>query len=432
MLVSRLKSFVSPFNSITFVANRGTALVLLISNYSQAGIGFALGIFIARSFSVEEFGILNLAIFLGNAVSVIVTFGADRTLVRDLCQSEIKNEIMIASIVLRAVVALVSILVVMFWVVHDPAWAGRRTPVIYCVLWGVVQSLYPQAWFDITHRMALHGLITLIERLLYALAVLLLFLGWPENAVPGMIALALLVSRLISFSIQWNRAGVNWSVLRSARSELVALVRKLMFGNLPIVAIATSNMILTTAIPILLERRAGPAELSQYSVALQLLATVQILQTQLVRWLAPSIGKVTARGVEAVGVLRQFRQDCTVAAIASATLTLPVFLMAGSLLAWFYGERYVSADMTLRVLAVWCTLLGPGMIVNQYLLGFHANFTFLVASLITGPTALVVSSFLIPKFGAVGVALILLICHGSSMLFQCIIVLERINTQRHK
>ena len=395
---------------------------LAFFNYAHAGLGFLINIWIANRLGAEGYGMVAYAIVLSSFVATLTNFASDRTLVRDLVQSEKPHATMAASMALRLVVALCIGVVLFGWLCTGAA-QEKTWPVFLCALWGMLQALQPTAWFDSRYEMHIHAGITLLERILYCVVVFCLLTGFPAlGKAPVMVAGAMFFSRLLAITGQWK-----W-VLRSFRPSWQGLggnITWLVRENLPILFAALSNMLMTHVNQLILERRQTIAVLAQYAVAMQLIGIVIIFQAQIVRLLTPRIAEICKNGI---GMRRGLLKYSALSALDTMVLIIPLVWLAPWIVEICFRPEYADAVKPLRILACWCMLYGPALVLNQFLISLRLNRSYLVISLLSGCLAVILSAQWAKSMGASGAACALLVSHALSIVLQFILVWRRMGS----
>jgi O-antigen/teichoic acid export membrane protein len=271
--------------------------------------------------------------------------------------------------------------------------------------------------------MTLNSALLLGEKVVFGgLAIMAVWTAWVGDPVLGVLA-ALLVSRLLWCGLQW---GQVLAAVRLEPSGLRAVFREMLVANAPILGAALANLLVTHANQLLVEQTQGAAELAYYAVAFQIAALVILLQGQVIRWLTPRISAVTRAGVRAEVMRRTLRRYAAAMFAITAATVFPLLIATREWLGLCFAPEYQAAAWPLRILCVWLLLYGPALVVNQFLLGLRLNRAYLAVAVTGGVIAILLGWVLVPRYGAVGVAVTLLVSHTPSMAFQWFCVQWRI------
>jgi len=405
-----------------------TVVWMLVCNYLQAGIGFALNLWLANRLGSEGYGVLSYCLVVGGICATLVGFASDKTLVRDLIQARDRNAVFTASLVQRSVAALL----VTSGCLGIAAWSSADEPtrtwaILLGAVWGTLMGLLPTAWLDARQEMRLSAALTLLERVVFAV-LLIGLLSRPGLAQPILTALLCLAgSRLFGFVTQWGHTAESFRPeMRTGalRTDLIALTQ----GNAPVLGAAVASLMLTHVNQLFLEHQDGATGLAYYAIAFQLISLVTILQGQVLRFLTPRIAEITRPGTPS----REMRRDLIRFSVGSGLITLmlavPLLILAPWGLSLCFRPEYQAASTPLRILCVWAVLYGPALIVNQFLLCLRLTRAYLAVTVAGGGMALFLGQVLVPRLGASGVALSLLCSHAASMIAQGVLVARGIRS----
>lgn len=401
---------------------RKIALLLVVFNYGQAGISFLVNFWLARKLGATEYGVLGYGLLVGQICTIVIGYSSERTLVRDLVQSEDRNAMLSASLVLRGVMGLLVVGYCAVWALVSDSLGTKAIPVLLCSCWGAFSALSARGWLDSQYQMHLHAAVQFAERAFYAgCAVVLVIFAYDRNyAIVA--AACLLIARFISLLVEWGFA------LRTFKPRLGRFGENLKFlilQNSLILAAAIANLFMTHANQLQLERYFGTGELAAYAIAWQMILMVQLFQSQMVRLLAPRTAELTDVANSTGAIRMVLLRYMVYMLIASGLLLLPVVLVAPWGIASFLNDEYMAAVPVLRVLALWALLYGPGLVLNQFLLGLRLQKTYFVITILSGGLALVLGQLFVPTYGAQSVAWVLLGCHTCSMAAQFVIVIRK-------
>ncbi|MBN2171933.1 MAG: oligosaccharide flippase family protein [Candidatus Krumholzibacteriota bacterium] len=401
------------------------AVTLSVLNYLQAGLGFLINLSLANVLGAHHYGIFSLGLVVAGFVTALVGFASERTLVRDLVQSQDRDGVFSASVVLRSLLGLAVLAgVAAFLRWTEPA-DERFLPLLLCSGAGVLFGLSPTAWFDARYRMHLHAAIALGEKVLYGLALVLAWRAAQGAPTAAGAAVCLLGSRGVGLLVQWLAALRSY---RPSFGRLGAHLRWLVSENWLIVAAGLSSLLYTHFNQIVLDRQHGASELAYYAVGFQLIAIVQLFQAQFVRVLDPGIAASTREGEPVAALRRQLRRFAGLSALGSAVIALPLLILAPWIIALFFQPEYQASVAPLRLLCLWSLVYGPALVVNRYLINLRLQRDYFIITLGIGLLAVVLGQALVPRFGGLGVVLSLLLSHPLSMALQFARVRARIDS----
>jgi len=204
-------------------------------------------------------------------------------------------------------------------------------------------------------------------------------------------------------------------------------VRRYLRGGALFWVAALGNLLMSQFNQVILGDQLRGEALGFYNLAFQIVILIRLLQTQLVRIMAPRIAALTSptRDDDAAALSALARLTGL-----SLALTLPLVGVVHVVAPWvvrtLVGPEYLPSIPILDILLVWVALYGPAVVVNQFLVGLKMSQAYVLTSVSMGVLALVLSVAWIPTWGGVGAALALLSAHGLSIVGQTILVVHRL------
>lgn len=394
-------------------------------NYLQSALSFLTSLLLARELGQYEYGYFTYGLIFTNTLSVITQFGLDKTLVRDLVQQKNPEKILYAASFLKLVLAVVSIIGIVFWMVFLSDFeASKIYIVLLCTVSGCLLGLSPKAWFDIKGKIQQHAYILLLDRFIFFIGSLFFLYFFRTESIIIHVCICMLVGRLFMAYYEWK--FIRESADFSAFADLYRYLRKAFQVNLWVWFAALGNLMMTHVNQLLVDMQMGTAELGLYGFAFQLITLVKILQNQILRLATPSISKVVDNKNSSL-ILKSFIKNCLLSFGFTLVVLLPAFLLAPWFIQNFVSEDFLSAVPIFNALCVWVLLFGVALIVNQFLLSFHMQKAYFYTTVLFGLLSIFLAYKLIGKYGAVGAAFSLLIAHFGSILVQALLVVRKIN-----
>ncbi|MEL7141988.1 MAG: oligosaccharide flippase family protein [Cyanobacteria bacterium J06573_11] len=394
-------------------------------NYLQSFLSFGASILIARTIGKDLYGEYALGLIFLNILSTINQFGSEKTLMRDLVHEDEPKSVLKAATYINLMVSAVTLSSVIFWLLFQDISGVGVVVVILFSLSGTCLGLSPFAWFDYKGRIHQQALILAGEKLLYLLSVgAILLLASRSHLALSHVALygagAFLCCRLLSAFQEWRFV---FSHFEGASERTAFYVKKLLTSNVWIWLAVIGNLLMSQANQLMLRSQTSTAQLANYAIAFQFIMLIRLFQGQLMRLMAPYIADLTQIGSGQIASIRKKMHKCygMVTALTLACV-LPLFIAAPILINSIAGEQYVAAIPIFRILLMWISLYGVGLINNQFLIGFNLNRSFLIVTVTFGIISLFLAAALIPNYQGRGAALSLLIAHCGSIVTQVLVV----------
>lgn len=397
-------------------APKARAIITLAGlNYATAFLGFATSFVLAKSIPVEEFGALTGCMLVAQITATVAGFGGERTLLHHIAQSKNASLVFAAHILKTAAVATAFAPLALAYICFHAQTLDQKLALGFFMLSGVFFALSPRAFLDLHMRMLTHTRIMLLEKFAFAAPTLTLALTLPGCVSLTLIATLFLASRLASVAAQYAYAGIK---LRTTFGKVAAIALRLLKNNLLVCISSMGNLALTHISPLLVETLHSPEELAVYGIAFQMVALAQLLQNQFLRIHAPEIAFATDRSANRGPLQPHLRKITARMALFSVLTVTPAIVLGHLLIVAILPENYFAATKPLMILGIWSLLVGPGMILNQFLMGLRLEHHVLTATAISATLVITFSFLLIPRLGALGCAISILLAHPFSISFQ--------------
>jgi len=395
-------------------------------NYLQAGFSFLVSIFLARQLNKEDFGYFSYGMIFANTLYVIMQFGTDKTLVRDLVQLEKPNLIISSAAWLWLILGLCIVTSIYIWVIFFAGLNFKASLlVICCSALGFVRGMSPMPWFDFKGKANYHSIIILIDRCLFIGGTLAIIFFYKNERAVINVAIVQLISRTVALLIEWKFVANTTKLIIK---PVYTFLKKIIKDNIWVWLAALGNLLMTQANQLILNKKFGPKELAVYGLSFQTIMLIRLLQTQILRLLTPTIAEVTNNVKKnPAEVKRKIFRYCLLMLALSSILIFIAYLFTPWFIDTFLGKSYHSAITVLNILYIWILLFGVAIIINQFLIGLRLQRFFFISTTLFGLLSILLAYLFVDKYKVMGAAISLLIAHACSIIFQLIVVLVFIN-----
>jgi O-antigen/teichoic acid export membrane protein len=403
--------------------NPDTRLALSFSalHYLQSALSLVVSVFLARILGKEGYGHYVYGFLFFNILSTVIHYGQDKTLVRDLVHRGAPNSTFWAGTRVMLIMCLLTFVGILIWVFVKEHDADTRLVVVIFTLAGFLGGLSPLAWFDYHKQMNRQSLIAVGERVVFFILVVGICY-WMFGVTSALLAAgSYLIARIIASLFEWYYVR---RTIGQPEEPIQPLVRAIFRDNTWVFLAVLGNLMMTQFNQLILKERTSVSELALYGVSLQIVQVIRLLQRQLLRLnlrgIAESTFALTGRRL-----LKSLLRRTITSFGATLLLVLPLLLFSKSVLLLLFGASFVEAAPTLRVLLVWISIYGVGLIVNQYLLGLNLQRVFFINTLFFGILAVALSVYWAPEYGSLGTAWALLLSHSGSILTQTLMITRK-------
>ncbi len=353
-------------------------------------------------------------------------FGTERTLVRDLVQLKKPDLVLWSTAWIWFICGSIIIFAVTVWTILFSGLDYKASLIVAsCSFLGFARGMAPVAWFDYKGKANFQSIILVIDRVLFFIsAAIIIFFLKNEKAIIY-VSFAQLLCRLITLGIEWNFV---LDTTQHIFKPVYYTIKELMRNNIWVWLAGIGNLLMTQINQLILNTKFGPKELANYGLALQIVTIIRLLQTQLLRLMAPSIAEVTANNKNAQQILKKIFRYCGLTFILTLCVILPLYLLSPYIILQFIGKDYLTAVPVLNVLYVWITFYGLALIISQFSLGLLLQRLSFISTSVFGLFSVILAHVFVNQYQSVGAALSLLISHFCSVLFLFFIVLKKIRS----
>lgn len=388
--------------------------VLVLVNFFIAGFGFLTRVKIANILGREGFGLLAYALALGSYGAVIVGFGLDRTLVRDLIHYPRHfGQLVAGSLVLRGLLLVVVILALVSWKLtfanSELSWG-----VIAVIVGTSLMALDLQAVYDSWQKMSRHAVYNLVQRCCYYVLIWTVILFFPGKLSIGLIGGGTMASIVLYLFIQ-QRWAFKRIEFYKAKESLAKVAIKLGFANLMVWAAAIGCLSFGVLNQLVLKSFSGTAALGGYAAVWQIVAIAMLLLNQVARIGKPATARITREGTNRKTRRRFLVKYSTVMLAVASPIAIGAMLWPDVIIGILFCPEYAPAAGTLRILGIYIVLFSLGLVASQYVIAARMEKVYFASVIVGGVLSALFCLFLIPELGGMGAAISLLIAHGMSI-----------------
>jgi len=384
------------------------------------GAGFFTRVKIANVLGRELFGEFTYALAIGSFVNVFVSFGIDKTLVRDLVHlPENFDELAIGSIIIRFInFSLIVLPLMILW--HLKAPEEISFGILLIVLSFGILPLHLQAVFDVLGKIKLHAYFNLIQRSTYYCLIWLMILFLPNffNLIYIGIISVLASILFFVFQIWWfyHNIDIGEKITRSVCKILGFLYKR----NALIFFTSIVGLVLGYSNQIILKKMCGSAELGGYGVAWQIVTLANILIMQVVRIGRPKTAEITKSEVARNHKIKFLLKYSLLMLLLGFLIGLPAVIFPRNIISLLFDQQYLFAVNILRVMGAYVTIIAIEPVMSQYIIFSGMEKLYFVSSAISGVLSVCLCVLLIPSLAGYGAALSLLIAQFCALLIMVI------------
>jgi O-antigen/teichoic acid export membrane protein len=399
LLYPRLRNLVvSQYNNLTNLSFLVFAQVVL------AGIGFLTQVAIANTVGKQTLGIIAYATTVGIFGQVVVRFGLDRTLVRDLVHWPERFSVVVkSSMILRYGMCAIVLFSLIVWEVITPGQCFTLGQfLIICAISLISLDLQPV--YDVWGKMKRQAIYMLMQKVAYLLAIWFIILIAPKALSPLSIGIAMLSTTLLYLIIQhiWATYQIhnNYECQRTTLQDILRLFKT----NFLIWISALGGMIVFYLNQIVLKHYIGYEELGGYAASWQIFMAGVMFLEQLSRIGRPAIARNTLPEIDYKRQIWFLTKYLSVMLAAALPASFVMIAFPGHIVRLLFKPEYASSAHLLPIFGFSLMVEAVSYVVSQYVLSTRMNGMYLLANVVTGLVSVGLCLLLIPRFGGSGAA----------------------------
>ena len=401
---------------------------LSVLNILGSGIFFLIQTHIANIIGRAQFGMLAYGIAFGIYGQMIVVYGQDRSLVRDLVQRPHFIDMVIGSLCLRTLLLGIVISVLLLWRVFIPA--AMSWSVIIIILAYTLKSLDLQAVYDTWQKMGRHAAYLLLQRALYAAVICLLLYVLQVKLTLTIIGVVLLASQIIYLIIQHSWVfrqlprqairSISWYEVRSQAQRGSWLC---MSGLLSLSQVSLNQ--------ILIKHYADARSLGGYAAAWQITMITTLFIQFAARVGGPRLASVTHETSDYHEQLRFLLRYSLLTLLLVLPIAGVLMFFPSRVMGLLYSAEYHQEARILYPMGLYTLLLAPGVVCEQFIVFSRMEWVYLLAMLLSGLTCVFVGMVAIPHAGGYGAAWGLVACYSVAMGVYLAAIIRHLRRVRH-
>ncbi|NIA10444.1 MAG: oligosaccharide flippase family protein [Nitrospiraceae bacterium] len=383
-------------------------------------MGFVTRVKIANMLGKEGFGLLAYGLALGTFGGVVVRFGMDKTLVRDLVHYPDRfGELVAGSLLLRGIMFAFVLLCVLLWKVssyhtNDLSWGVIAIFISACLL-----SLDLQSVYDTWQKMERNAIYNLVRRCLYFAIIWTVVIISPEKLSINLIAAALLITAFLYLVMQYQWAW-RQIIFNDTIQSLMEVALSMGRQNFVIFLAALGGFLIGSLNQLVLKHFCGNIELGGYAAAWTITSLAMVLLSQISRIGRPAMAEITREGTGQAARIRFLSKYSAVMFMVAASIGIPAFVFPELILRTIFSPEYISAAGILRIMGIYIIVYSVAIVASQYVIAAHMQRLYFLNVILGGCLSVILCYILIPKFSGMGAAFALLIAHGITIALNSI------------
>lgn len=364
-------------------------------------LGVVLFIILARYLGPEDFGIYSLALSFYMIFSLISNAGLSTLLVKDVArEKEIASKYIGSIIVIKSILSIACIILLMFlvWILDYPF---KTTLAILIYSIALIFSSHMETFsslFRAYEVMQYSSLINILRSIIgfsLVLTAVYMHLGLLE------IAGAQVLSFVIVFFIFLYFTNKRFVTIKPLFDGM--LIKRLLLGALPFLMTGTVSIINAKVDVVMLSKLGSESMVGLYSAANELIFTLYVIPNLLSTAIFPVISRKSKESINSIAEM------CNLSSKILITLGVPmgigILILSPQIIHLIYGQHFIDSIIVLQILSITVILTFSRAVFSWALTAIDKVNLALIEYIICLVINIVLNTFLIPRYGLIGVSI---------------------------
>jgi O-antigen/teichoic acid export membrane protein len=388
---------------------------LVFVNFLIAGVGFVTQIKIANTLGRDGFGLLAYGLAIATYGGVVIRFGLDRTLVRDLVHFPNRfGELVAASLLLRWILFAAVVVMLVAWKFASGTGSEISWGLLLVIIANSMMSMDLQPVYDSWRAMSRHAVYNLIQRCLYFAVIWTVIVTAPKRLSVLSIGAATAGSVIFYLILQHTWAMARMT-LPATRRAIFGAAMQMARGNLTIWLATLGTLSFGSLNQLMLKHYRGIVELGGYAAAWQMVSLAMMLLSQVARVGNPMTAWVTRDGVQRIERNRFLVKYTSVMVLTALPVALASICFPRLIMKTLFRPEYTSAAGALRIMGVFMLVYSVGLVASQFVVSTRLEKTYLASIVVGGVLGVTSCILLIPSLGADGAAIALVVSTSAAI-----------------
>lgn len=369
---------------------------------------------LANYLGASVYGIYAYCIAIGEVGAMVVRYGRNKTMVRDLIQYPQKRDTLIVSTFFLSLINLFIFLVVTFafhksldievnWtyflLILSPCFVSLTLDPIY-------ESLRMMSWSSIYALLQKFGFLIVIWGLFFTKFHVSLFT----------IGVIVVLTWLMIIFMEYYEIGTQLHINYIQKVKLKEL-RTLYKDNFAVFMSCVTGVAFGPLIRLVLNNYTDSKSVGIYAAGLQIYHICLFLNTQIARVGNPMMAEAGKEGCSVAKRRKLVGRYTIIMFATSMPFALPMLLCPGVLTSFLFTEEYVSLANYLPILAVYLIAITIGVVFTQYMISMRMDKLYFTIYASTAISTLLFAYWVIPIYGLLGAFLALCVPHSIGCMF---------------
>lgn len=354
---------------------------------------------LANHLGPAPYGLYSYCLAIGEVGCVIVRYGRNKTMLRDLVQRPEKSNALISSTFCSGIINLLIffILVISLYRVLDyPLTLGC----ILLITAPCLISLDFQPVYESIMAMSWQSIYNLIQKILFVSLIWIAIFTKFDLSIE-FLGYITFFSWIVVIAGQYVEITKLYSI-KLYRDCNIEELKSLYRSNFVIALSTVFGASFGSIIRIILNNYSDSTSVGVFSAALQLMLISQFILNQIARVGNPMMSEIGKVGYSIVEKKKFVKRYLMVMIFCTIPFFFPLFFFPKLLTQFFFTDEYMEISQLLPLLAIYLLALSIGVVFTQFLISIRKDRLYFLVYIFSGMVSLITALLIIPKYGVFG------------------------------
>lgn len=354
---------------------------------------------LANYLGAASYGTYAYCLAIGEVGAMIVRYGRDKTMLRDLVQYPQKTEAIIVGTFWMAVINLVLFLSVVL-LMHTEFDITVNVATILLILSPCLISFDPSPVYEQLRMMGWHSIYMLLQKFCFLIIIWVLFwIGYDIRLIT--LGVIMIITWLFIIVCQFKEISkgleINYMKLIKLRELLYSYK-----NNFSVFLSCAFGIAFGPILNLMLKTYSDSKAVGIYAAGLQIYNICWFLNTQISRVGKPMMAEAGKKNIN-VNRRRILVRNYLIIMIASSSIfAIPLFCFPNILVDTLYRDDYSTLSNYLPIMGMYLMCAAIGVVFEQFLISLRMDKTYFFIYILSALCTILCAFYMLPRFGTFG------------------------------
>jgi len=384
---------------------------------------------LANYLGVSIYGVYSYCLAIGEVGAMIVRYGRNKTMVRDLIQYPGKRDSLVANTFVLSIINLILFFIIIF-ACHKPLDIKVNWTYFLLILSPCFLSLTLDPVYESLRMMSWSSIYGFLQKFVVLAVIwgLVFFHFKVELLTIGIISA---VAWIAVVSIEYYEVGTQLHI-RFLENVKLKELWNLYKDNFVIFLSCVTGVAFGPLIRIILKNYTDSTSVGIYAAGLQIYSICLFLNTQIARVGNPmmaEVGKANCHNDRRKSMVMRY---AIVMLATSLPFAVPMIVCPKFVVGLLFTDEYAILANYLPILGIYMLAIAIGVVFTQYMISLRMDIAYFTIYISAALTTVIVAYLLIPAHGVMGAFLALCVPHSIACLGYGIVSMKHLGRNEYK